>query len=213
MRTSLDIPELKRYVSHQLNSFFPDEKPVDAAFNSLAETLENLETCINKVKLWEPGHFDHLHSTQYCIFLYLLARNTWTKIEDRAVCNKLFYLNKALNGIDLFYEIKMPDYFFIGHSPGIVLAKAQYSNYLVLYQNSTIGRNTNKAPALGEGTILYPNSAIIGECVTGKNSTLSQGARLINKSCPENSIVFNGDNGEPILKKAKRRYIEDYFRL
>ena len=52
----------------------------------------------------------------------------------------MFILNKALNAIDLFYEIDMPARFFIGHSAGIVLAKASYADYLVLYPNSTVGK-------------------------------------------------------------------------
>src|SRR3990167_5876802 len=81
---------------------------------------------------------------------------------DTAAGTRLFLMNKALNGIDLFYEIAMPEVFYIGHSVGIVLAKATYGNYLVLYQNSTVGRHLSRVPVLGEGVILYPNTAVIG---------------------------------------------------
>ena len=40
----------------------------------------------------------------------------------------------------------MPEVFFIGHSVGIVLAKATYGNRLVLYQNTTVGKNHGEAP-------------------------------------------------------------------
>ena len=125
--------------------------------------------------MWTPGRFDHLHSSQYTIFLYYLANTIWRGGGERAVCNKLFGLNKALNGIDLFYEIELPEVFFIGHSVGIVLAKATYGNRLVLYQNSTVGKNHGEAPVLGDGVVMYPNTAIIGRCEIGAGTVVEPG--------------------------------------
>lgn len=130
------------------------------------------------------------------------------------ICTKLFLLNKALNGIDIFYEIKLPSKFFIGHSLGIVLSKAHYGEYLVLYQNCTIGKNNGKAPHIGEGTIVFPNASILGNSITSPLTTVSYGARLIDSSTPKNSIIFNNPHGkDPIVRQAPRKYIEDYFRL
>ena len=214
INSTLSQLELKSYIKHQLQHFFPDGRNVEPIFSCLTEALCRLEACINMVKLWPPGHFNHLHSTQYCIFLYLLSRVAWEQNLERCLCDKLFALNKVLNGIDLFYEIRMPRYFFIGHSVGIVLAKAEYSDFLVLYQNCTVGKNHGKAPSLGQGTILFPNSAVIGTAITGHNSVIAQGASLIDQNCPSHSIVFMGNTKlNPIIKPTKRPYIEDYFRF
>jgi serine O-acetyltransferase len=62
-----------------------------------------------------------------------------------------------------------------------VLAKARYGNRLVLYQNSTVGKNHGAAPSLGEGVVLYPNSAIIGRCEIGAGSVIAQGVSVINR--------------------------------
>ncbi len=130
----------------------------------LDRALDRLAHCIGAVRLWREDEFDPLHSSQYATFLYYLAHTLHVQGADRAVCNKLFLLNKALNGIDLFYEIELPPVFFIGHSVGIVLAKATYGNHLVLYQNCTVGKNHGAAPTLGDGVVMYPHSAIIGNC-------------------------------------------------
>ena len=213
MNLSIDKTSLLNYVRKQLEIFFPDQNKICLSSSSIDEALNRLHTCINSVKLWRKDYFNHLHSTQYCIFLYFLSRCLYEESsKDVSTCNKIFMLNKMLNGIDLFYEIKMPSKFFIGHSVGIVLAKAKYEDYLVLYQNSTVGQNNGHSPALGAGTILYPNSAILGQSKTGSYTTVSQGARLIDDSTCENTIVFNGIEG-PKFKKAKRKYIDDYFRL
>ncbi|NHZ37550.1 hypothetical protein F0185_28720 [Massilia sp. CCM 8692] len=178
-------------------------------------TMARLQACIDKVKMWPQGQFNHLNSSQYCQYLYFLSNTIWR--EDRGgealgVATRLFLLNKALNGIDLFYEIAMPDVFFIGHSVGIVLAKATYGNYLVLYQNCTVGKNHGVAPVLGDGVIMYPNSAIIGRCRIGANTAVSQGTGVINRDTPGECMVFAGTAGELTIKAAKRPLIDDFFR-
>ena len=165
--------------------------------------------------MWKPGQFDHLHSTQYCTYLYLLSHQIWQATGEREWPTRLFGLNKTMNGIDLFYEIDMPDVFLIGHSVGIVLAKASYGNFLVLYQNSTVGKNHGVAPEIGEGVIMYPNSAIIGRTKVGDNSVLSQGTGLVNCDSPGHCNVFRGRDGKPFFKplKSDERPVEEYFRI
>lgn len=204
--------DLLNYVAAQMEHFFPDGQPgikqiLDAC---LDEALARLENCINAVRMWKPGEFDYLHSSQYAIFLYFLANTIWRKEGNERICTKLFFLNKSLNGIDCFYEIEMPEIFFIGHSVGIVLAKATYGNYLVLYQNSTVGKNHGIAPVIGEGVILYPNTAIIGKSLVRSGSILSQGVSIINRDTPGDCLVFQGNSGELVFRPA-RHSAEDFF--
>ena len=207
--------QLLEYLVRQLQHFFPDQqdniesvlaKDIDAA-------LARLNVCINAVKMWKQDEFYYLHSSQYATFLYFLANSIWHNQQDERVCTKLFFLNKALNGIDCFYEIEMPDIFLIGHSVGIVLAKAEYANYLVLYQNSTVGKNHGIAPVLEEGVIMYPNTAIIGSARVRKHSVIAQGVSVINHDTQGNSMVFQGAAGELVHKPMKHDLLADYFRM
>ena len=203
------------YVCRQLDNLFPDgqlEAGRPALQSALPTALQRLSHCIDAVRWWPQGTFDHLHSSQYTTFLYFLANTLWRAGSERAVCNKLFGLNKALNGIDLFYEIEMPEVFFIGHSVGIVLAKARYGNRLVLYQNSTVGKNHGAAPSLGDGVVLYPNSAIIGRCEIGDGSVIAQGVSVINRDTPGGGMVFQGNAGELVFKPSTRDVLADIFR-
>ena len=207
---------LLSYVCQQLENFFPDHDNDDHGLvvsRHFDETLVRLEICINAVKMWRVGEFDYLHSTQYAFFIYFLSNTIWKNEKNKRICTKLFYLNKALNGIDLFYEIDMPPVFFIGHSVGIVLAKATYGNYLVLYQNSTVGKNHGAAPVLGEGVIMYPNSAIIGDCKVADRSVISQGVSVISRNTQANSLVFQKNGGELVFKKDQRDILADFFRF
>ena len=201
-----------RYLLHQLKSFFPDGgKDMDKLLDCyLDEALARLEICIEPVRMWRSGEFHYLHSSQYAIFLYFLANSIWRREGPDRVCTKLFFLNKALNGIDCFYEIALPKIFFIGHSVGIVLAKATYGEYLVLYQNCTVGKNHGIAPTIGKGVILYPHTAIIGNSAIGDGSVISQGVSVINRDTPGDCLVFQQAAGELIFRPSKNA-IDEYF--
>lgn len=204
------------YTCAQVATFFPDGKDElvrSQVSRHLDQALARVERCVNAVRMWKHGQFNYLNSSQYCIYLYYLANTIWHNERDNAVPTRLFLLNKTLNGIDLFYEIDMPEVFFIGHSVGIVLAKATYGNYLVLYQNSTVGKNHGVAPVIGDGVVMYPNTAIIGRSHVAGGTILSQGTSIVNRDTPGNCIAFPGDMGYPIFKPTKRAVLEDIFRL
>lgn len=211
---NFDRSELARYTSRQIQNIIPDGfDPYGHIQEHMDEALARLGQCINAVRAWAPDTFDPLHSSQYCSFLYFLGNTIWRRTGRTETPLRLFLLNKALNGIDLFYEIEMPSVFFIGHSVGIVLAKATYGEYLVLYQNSTVGKNHGVAPVLGRGVVMYPNTAIIGRCDVGDGSVLSQGTSLVNTSTPGHCLVFNA-SPEPgvICKPARHAILADIFR-
>ena len=209
--------QLLRTLERQLANFFPDAEPGDASVREaidahLDEALRRLERCINAVRLWREGEFDVLHSSQATIFLYYLANTLWRHGADTRVCTKLFLLNKALNGIDCFFEIELPEVFFIGHSVGIVLAKASYGNHLVLYQNSTVGKNHGVAPVLEDGVVLYPSSAVIGRSRVRAGSVIAQGVSVINRDTAGDCLVFQGTNGGLVFKPPQCSPLSDIFR-
>jgi serine O-acetyltransferase len=210
---SINLHDLAVYVSRQLANIFPDGNDEHPALITacMSASIERTLVCLDSVKAWRAGGFDCLHTSHCTTFLYFLANEIWKNSANRHVCNKLFALNKCLNGIDLFYEIEMPARFLIGHSTGIVLAKASYGDYLMLCQNSTIGRYHDRYPKIGTGTILYPNCAIVGSCDVGDNTILSQGSSLIDSDSPGNCIVLRSNDGAPAFKPVERRYADDYF--
>lgn len=204
------------YTCAQVAMFFPDGKGEivrSQVSRHLDEALARVERCINAVRMWTPDHFNYLNSSQYCIYLYYLANTIWRNERDAAVPTRLFLLNKTLNAIDLFYEIEMPEVFFIGHSVGIVLAKASYGNFLVLYQNSTVGKNHGVAPVIGDGVVMYPNTAIIGRSHVADGTIVSQGTSIINRDTPGHCVAYPGEMGNLLFKPAKRTVLEDIFRL
>ena len=207
---------LLAYTVAQCAAVVPDG--LEAAFRSavdahLDEALERLHRCINACAPWRADEFNVLQSSQHTIYLYFLANTIWRRSGDTEAPTRLFLMNKAFNGIDLFYEIAMPEVFYIGHSVGIVLAKATYGNYLVLYQNSTVGRHKDQIPVLGERVVLYPNTAVIGRSVVEDDAVVSQGVSVVNKRVPKGSIAFAGAPGELAFRPRPDDLIGEYFRL
>lgn len=206
--------QLSAYVQTQIRQMFPlpGEPNLGVIDACLDAALQRLGCCIDQVRLWRPGEFDVLHSTQYAIFLYYLSNTIWRAEGPGAACTQLFLLNKALNGIDCFYEIDLPEVFFIGHTVGIVLAKASYGNHLVLYQSSTVGKNHGAAPVIEDGVILYPHTAVIGNCRIGARSVIAQGVSVVSQDIPKGHMVFPGSGRELIMKPLQRPLLSDFFR-
>ena len=207
---------LVSYLTAQCAHVVPDgregefRKAVDA---HLDEALERMHVCINACAPWRPDQFNVLQSSQHCILLYFLSNTIYRRSGDTAAATRLFLMNKALNGIDLFYEIQMPPVFYIGHSVGIVLAKATYGNYLVLYQNSTVGRHKDQIPVIGDRVVLYPNTAVIGRSVIGNDVVLSQGVSAVNKTVPDGVMAFRSAGADLTYAPRPDDLLQEYFRL
>lgn len=203
------------YVTAQCAAIVPDgreaefRKVIDAHFDA---ALERMHVCINACAPWRPDQFNVLQSSQHCIFLYYLSNTIWKESGETAAPTRLFLMNKAFNGIDLFYEIGMPREFYIGHSVGIVLAKATYGNRLVLYQNSTIGRHKDRIPVIGDGVVVYPNSAIIGRCDVGAGAVVSQGTSVLDATVAAGRLAYTGPDGRLAFRKAPADILDEYFR-
>jgi len=207
---------LLAYTVAQCAAVVPDGR--EAAFRATAdahldEALERLHRCINACAPWRSDEFNVLQSSQHAIYLYFLANTIWKRSGETESPTRLFLMNKALNGIDLFYEIAMPQVFYIGHSVGIVLAKATYGEFLVLYQNSTVGRHKDQIPVIGERVVLYPNTAVIGRSVVEDDAVVSQGVSVVNKHVPKGAMAFAGPLGELVFRSRPDDLLGEYFRL
>lgn len=202
---------IQSYVSRQLQNIIPENDIRQLNAHVVTQAILRTNYCTSKIKASGKDRFDYLNSGQYATFLYFLSRELWLFDRNSIDATRVFLLNKALNGIDLFYEIEMPNVFLIGHTVGMVFAKATYSDYCVFHQGCTIGRNGLDRPKIEPGLVLYPNSSIIGKCMVRENTVISPGVNLVNQDTPGNCYVFMGEKGKPIFKEITEFFADRYF--
>lgn len=218
MIQSLDTIALTKYVAQQLSNLLPDS---DINSNTLSpfvkKAIERVEYCFSKIndKYFFNGTnvlFNHLNTEQYSMFLYYLSNTIWQAEKDDLLASKVYYLNKALNGLDAFYEVKLPDIFRLVHPVGTILGRGDYGDYFVAYQRVTIGGNLQlEYPTLGKSVVMYGGSAIIGKCSIGDGCLISFGTVVREKDIPSNMVVFS-KYSDISYKQAHKNVMELYFK-
>lgn len=199
----------------QIDSFFSCSEEEHSVLETyLDKALERVEKCFqgvdNKYFKNEFGgvKFNPFHSVQYMTFLYTLANELYRNGMSSTLSDKLYYLNKTMNGLDMFYAIELPEVWSAEHPVGTVLGRAQYGEGFFFYQGCTVGGNRGKDgvlnyPVIGRNVRMYANSSFIGKCNIGDNVILGAGALVKDTDIPSNSIVF-GQSPNLIIKENKR---------
>jgi serine O-acetyltransferase len=212
LRSTLDPAQLAAYVAAQANSLFPDPLPLkaDDLMPSLATALARLEHCFAQLdnKYFFDGHeavFSHLHGDQYCMWLYFLANQLHRDGADAATCGKLFLLNKALHGCDIFYEVELPAIFLVVHPLGTVLGRGRYSDYFVAYQRCGVGSNRDVYPSFGRHVTLRPGSAVLGNSRIGDHCQIAADSLVIDRDLPDHSLYI-GNPKTAVVKRQESPY-------
>ena len=197
VRASLSAAGLARLAAAQANAMFPDEDPIAAADlePAVAVALERLEHCFGQVnnKYFFDGEaavFNHLHGDQYAMWLYFLSNELFRQGAPAAACSKLFLLNKALHGCDIFYEVELPSIFLLVHPLATVLGRGTYSDYFVSYQRCGIGSNRDVYPSLGRHVTLRPGSAVLGNCRVGDHCQIAAESLLLDRDLADHSLYI-----------------------
>lgn len=196
----MEIPENKIYdlVCKQIANLFilDDDAEKKLLREALPKALERSDFCFSKSKNKyyrrnEVTYFNPFHSGQYTIFLYFLGNTVFTVDKTkRTLADKIYYLNKALNSLDLFYEVKMPEVFFLDHPVGSVMGRATYGEYFSFSQNCTVGNNKNIFPVIGRNVKMLSGSKILGHCHIGDDVILAANTYIKDTDIPDCSIVF-----------------------
>lgn len=188
---------------------------LEASFDKAMDACEdnflsnNLKYFTREVDGKCEAYFNPYHSVEYMIFLYYLAHIIFLQGSKTLVCDKLYYLNKMLNGVDLFYPIDLPKHFGAEHPLGSVMGRAKYGEYFYFYQNCTVGGVIKEGreiyPVIGNNVELCSNSSVLGDCHIGNNVTIGAGALVKNQNVPDNSLVF-GESPNIIIKEKKNNF-------
>ena len=211
--------KILKQLERQLHSFFVDidmteiDEKIDAAYLRCINAI----AASNDKYLNSNGTPQFLldHSGCWSVFLYYLS-NFLKDIPDGSMAVKVYYLNKILHGVDWFYEVKLPNHFMVDHPVGSVLGRAQYGDFLFIYQGVTIGGNislknsTWTYPVLEDHIIFFSNSVVLGNAHVGNNVIFSANSYVINEDVPSNSIVF-GSSPNVIIRHDPEK-VREYMR-
>lgn len=211
--------QLLIYVISLLNTYFNDGTKIkkDYISNSFNQSYERLIFCFSQIqnkyyfdKKNKSLNLNHLNSDQMATFLYFFSNCCYQNNLDRTICDKIYYLNKILNSIDIYYEVRLPDIFLLIHPVGTVLGRANYSDYLIVYQGVNVGSNKNIYPTFSKYVTLRPSSSILGKSRMGINSELATGSILIDSNISKNKIYFG--NPKENFTKLKQNINEVWRR-
>jgi len=199
-------------VINQLNYCFNDIKKIKKKEinQSLNEALDRTINCFSKInnsyyydKIKKKVIFNHLNSDHLATFLYFLSNSCFKNKKHINICDKIYYLNKMLNSIDLYYEVKMPEIFLLVHPVGTVLGRAEYSNFLIVYQGVNVGSNKNFYPRFSKYVTLRPSVTVLGNSYLQENSEMAAGSMIVDKNLRRNSIYFGNPKNFTIKTKKK----------
>ncbi len=211
MNITLGQAGLEALVAQQLRgNFLLTDQESAVVFAAIPSALKHCETCfkssLNKYYADETGSakLDPYHSGQYTAFLYFLSRELAAGGHG-SLADRVYYLNRMLNGLDLFHQVELPPVFMLDHPLGTILGRATYGNFFVFNQQCTVGGNHDIYPVLGEYVTLFAGATVIGNSVIGDNVYVAAGAYIKDENIPDNTIVF-GRSPDLVLKSKPAEY-------
>lgn len=188
------------------NFFFLDDIEKHFIEDSYKEVYAQTILCLSKNgnKYYQDiatRGLNPLHTNSWAVFLYKFSRYCFLAGKDE-LAGKMYYLNKILNSVELFYAVELPQVFSFDHPLGSVMGRAKYGEYFTFSQGCTVGNNKNVYPVIGDFVSMMSNSKILGNSVIGNNVIIAANTYIIDTNVPDNMIVF-GQGKNLVFKENK----------
>ena len=132
----------------------------------------------------------------------------WERDGNGINAEKVYYLNRILNSVDLFYEVDLPRIWMCEHPLGSIMGRARYSDYFFFYQGCTVGGNHGSYPRIKEYVAMFSNSKILGNAQIGSYVIIGANAYVKDEDIPDNCIVF-GESPNLTIKRKPQQEIAD----
>lgn len=208
MKCDYSLEYIVHLLEHQLSLFLIDSEEKQAIRDTIDKAWIRTEFCFrhstNKYYFKDGDvYFNPFHSGHWCTFLYFLSNSLFNEIDKpHHLCDKIYMLNKSLHCCDLFYEVALPDIFFLDHPLGTVIGRGVINNFFTFSQGCTVGNNKGFFPTINENVTMMSDSKIIGKCIIGRNVIVSANTFVKDQNVPDNSIVF-GSSPNLIIKPKR----------
>ena len=212
----INAKELFNLVNHQISNFWPGGAVPQESFFCLEKALSVLEDNFLR-RSGAPFQTNGIvtlntkYTTQYMLFLYYYAHQLYLGGDEESAAT-VYYLNKIMHANDWFYAAELPIHFGVEHGMNSVLGRAEYGDYLFIYQGVTIGGNRKDGklvyPQLGNNVLLYSDSKVLGDTQIGNNVIISANSYLKDEKIPDNCSVFGSSPNIVIKQKSKEEIID-----
>lgn len=209
----MTLKDLQSHVETQIKNIFAydiflDYESVQLANQKVQDVLRRSCNRYIETQKTNDACFSVFNTCHYCIFIYFLSNIIYKRDKNGTNAEKLYYLNKVLNCVDIFYEIELPNLFYVEHPVGSIIGRAKkIGDYFFFHQGCTVGENFGSFPTIGKNVTMFADSKILGNSVIGDNVILSANSYVINETIPDNSIVF-GQSPNLIIKTYDEKYIK-----
>ncbi len=216
---SVSIDNFKTKLIKQIDMFNYENNEVEFDKIIFEEALQRLRNCLKFVKtkylddsiINSNLGFDPYNSVQASMFNYYLANSYYNHFSNNIISESLYLLNKALYSFELYYNRKLPDFWYMDHPLGSIIGNATYSNGIFVQQGVTIGANKGIVrPTFAGYTMLFTQAVLVGDCKIGKNVIVSANTYIKETDIPDNCIVF-GQSPNLIIKQKSEEYMRNFF--
>jgi serine O-acetyltransferase len=107
-----------------------------------------------------------------------------------------------LNSCDIYYEVELPEVFYLEHPLSTILGRAKYGDNFFAMQGCTVGGNKGFYPTIGNNVKMYSNSKILGNSKIGNNVLIAANTYVKDFDIPDDTMVF-GQFPNIIIKNRK----------
>ena len=114
----------------------------------------------------------------------------FSEAGQKRLADKIYYLNKLLNSVDLYHEVNLPDIWLCEHPLGTVIGRGTFGVRFFFMQRCSIGHNHGIYPVLGNNVRMFFDSKIIGNSHIGNNVVISATSYIKDQDVPDDVIVF-----------------------
>ena len=152
-------------------------------------------------------------------------------IGNYAVRDDLYRSLRRDHCIELFYEVELPENVMFVHPLGTVLGRAQYADYLAVYQNVGVGSDLDgNRPVFKGPAVLFPGVKVSGAVTIGANVFVTANTTISGTTkrpivVPDNCVVFmdwrqdypgsmySPRSFRPEFKPTRRSVLRDVFKV
>lgn len=215
----MSLTKLKDHVSRQLDFLGWDTGSAEGYSNAVEAAVERTGRCFSRLKnkyynrngvaIMSPGHTGH-----YAIYLYYLSYAMKVVGGDVQLASGIYALNKMLHCVDLYFEVELPDVFYLDHPLGSVIGRASFSDCFQFRQNCTVGNNKGIFPVFGKNVQMWSGVTVVGNCKVGDHVTFASGTYVKDTDIPDYSLVFGRSPNLVIKERQPEQAAQSaYFHL